>query len=457
MIRRRDDSERDSELVVEANIDALAGPTHHYGGLGVGNLASYEHGFTSSSPKAAALEGLQKAAMVASLGVPQFIWLPPLRPRFEFLEAIGFGGQKAQQLQSAYVEAPAALSAAYSSAFMWAANSGVFSSSCDTNDGCCHFTPANLISSWHRAFESEERPEDLAAMFHGTAAQLVVHPPLPAIVPLRDEGAANYMRLCGQSGWDAIHLFVYGDHPQGPSQFMPRQTRASVEAIARRHRLPVENTFFLQQHPSAIDAGVFHNDVIATSCGNLLVHHELAFRDGEETLNQVADRFRVVCGDELEILKICSRELSLEDAVKSYLFNSQILAIPGSENGKSIVCPTNCQKIPTAKQVVERMVENSACSVQRAEFVSLHQSMSGGGGPACVRLRVPLSSSVLQQGWGRAARLTPSLHEALGEVVERFYPDRLDFQELRLLETAEMAERATNELRRVAAAAQLGN
>ena len=75
-------------MLVEINVDGIAGPTHHFGGLGVGNVASLEHESKESHPMQAALEGLQKSWLVASLGVPQFVFLPPLRPRLDFLSEL---------------------------------------------------------------------------------------------------------------------------------------------------------------------------------------------------------------------------------------------------------------------------------------------------------------------------------------------------------------------------------
>ncbi len=227
-------------MLIEANIDALVGPTHHYGGLGVGNVASLEHAGQVSNPREAALEGLQKASLIAGLGVPQFVWLPPIRPRFDLLENLGYHiqtstpGQLQQALERIRHESPRALSAAFSSAFMWAANAGTFSPAFDTNDGQNHFTPANLISSWHRGFEAEERAADLNKMF-APPASCVMHAPLAPILPLRDEGAANHMRLCAPAGGVGFNVFVYGaqEGQSSASTLFPRQTLAACEAIAQ--------------------------------------------------------------------------------------------------------------------------------------------------------------------------------------------------------------------------------
>ena len=200
----------------ELNIDALVGPTHHFGGLGVGNVASLDHQNQISHPRRAALEGLRKAELVAGLGVPQWVWLPPQRPCRNLLTDAGFTGNLEQQIKVAAEEAPRILAAAMSSAFMWAANSATVTPACDAADGCYHATPANLISSWHRASEAAERQADLEAFFtFANQSTARVHRPLPPIVPLRDEGAANHMRLCDREGGTGFHVFVYGasEHP----------------------------------------------------------------------------------------------------------------------------------------------------------------------------------------------------------------------------------------------------
>ncbi|MCZ7597577.1 MAG: N-succinylarginine dihydrolase [Gammaproteobacteria bacterium] len=42
---------------VEVNFDGLPGPTHHFGGLAPGNLASIDSGGSPSSPRGAARRG----------------------------------------------------------------------------------------------------------------------------------------------------------------------------------------------------------------------------------------------------------------------------------------------------------------------------------------------------------------------------------------------------------------
>jgi succinylarginine dihydrolase len=60
------------------------------------------------------------------------------------------------------------------------------------------------------------------------------------------------------------------------------------QAVARNHGLHSKQVVFAQQNPDAIDAGVFHNDVISVGNQNVLLCHEMAFK------------FRVVDGYSIE-------------------------------------------------------------------------------------------------------------------------------------------------------------
>lgn len=423
-------------MFTEINIDALVGPTHHFGGLGVGNLASQKHAHHTSRPRDAALEGLHKAAWVARQGVPQYLLLPPPRPLLNWLRGLGRRVDTIEQLTELYHTAPHIFSAACSSSFMWAANSATVSSSCDTGDGNLHISPANLISSWHRATEATERQRDLKQLF-GDVKKLVMHRPLPAIVPLRDEGAANHMRLCTPAGDLGFNVFVFGEDTFSSgrtSQFLPRQTHAACEAIARRHQLDPQRTFFLRQNPDAVSAGVFHNDVIASSHQNLLIHHELAFIDGERELQRLADSFQQTTGYALQLIQIPASDLSLDDAVRSYFFNSQIISPreatePVQSSRMVLISPQQCSEIPSARRLIDHLIAAPDNRLDEVQFVSLEQSMAGGGGPACLRLRVPLADHELER-LPRQSQLDQRLEDRLTTAIERWYPETFDLRDL---------------------------
>ena len=177
--------------LIDIQIDRLVGPTHHFGGLGVGNLASHEHAGQTSNPQAAAIQGLDKMKLVAGLGVPQLILPPQPRPDFEFLRRVGFQGSEIQMLRQALDADFRLLSASLSSSAMWVANAATVSAGVDNQFGHAALTVANLDASLHRAIEPAATFEELT---HHLPASSRVLNSLIGGAAMRDEGAANHMR-----------------------------------------------------------------------------------------------------------------------------------------------------------------------------------------------------------------------------------------------------------------------
>jgi hypothetical protein len=128
-------------FAVEVNFDGLIGPSHNYGGLSDGNLASARNAGDVSNPREAAVQGLEKMRTLLRAGLVQGV-LPPLgRPNFDLLSAAGFSGTDAQMIDAAARTAPRLLKAAYSASSMWTANAATVSPSADTGDGRCTSPP----------------------------------------------------------------------------------------------------------------------------------------------------------------------------------------------------------------------------------------------------------------------------------------------------------------------------
>ncbi len=381
--------------LIEVNVDRVVGPTHHFGGLGVGNLASLLHAGREANPRAAAVQGIEKMRLCASLGGYQLVLPPHDRPSLRLLRQLGFSGTPQEVLRQACDTAPAILSAAWSDSAMWTANAATVSPACDCVDGLTHLTVANLTSSLHRSIEPAATLHQLRQLL--AAVGFAVHRPLPAASALRDEGAANHMRLCDASGRRGLNVFVFGSDPlaadaadRSGGPFPARQSRAACEAIARRHRLRPEDTFLLRQHPEAVAAGAFHNDVVATSCQNVLLHHEQAFLDAQELLAAIEQRFVERSGGErLWRYEVSRSQLSLEEAVDCYLFNSQMIPAPDRSNRITLICPIQVQASARAAAIVNSLLVDEG-PIAAVRYVDLTQSMSNGGGPACLRLRVPM-------------------------------------------------------------------
>ena len=410
---------------VEANFDGLVGPTHNYAGLAQGNVASARNADKPSNPREAALQGLGKMRALAAMGMAQGVLPPQERPHIPTLKALGFTGKDAEVLAKAAREAPGLLAAVSSASSMWTANAATVSPSADCADGRLHFTPANLASHLHRSLEPATTARALAATF-ANAQHFTHHAPLPATPAMGDEGAANHTRLCSDYGARGVELFVYGqgsDSEPKPQKYPARQTRAACEAVARLHALDAAHTLHHQQAPGAIDAGVFHNDVIAVGNRELLFFHEQAFVDAAGLQRQLQQALPAA-----RFIEVRASEVSVADAVTSYLFNSQLVCVPGTQ-GHTLVVAQECAENKKVWACIQRLVAERGNPIDAVKVFDLRQSMHNGGGPACLRLRVVLTeperAAVNAESW-----ITPEKAEALEAWVRAHYRDRLVFADL---------------------------
>ena len=414
----------------EYNFDGIVGPTHNYAGLSFGNVASEKHKSSVSQPRAAALQGLSKMRFVRNLGIGQAVLPPLLRPNLRLLHEFGFRGKTDVELiQNAHKKLPNLVAACFSASNMWTANAATVSPSVDCEDGKVHFTPANLASKLHRSIEANETRDNLRRIFPDPD-RFVVHDPLPSAMAMTDEGAANFMRLCANHGEAGIEAFVWGrsdfgryasDDFQGPKKFPARQTLESCESIALRHGLRSSHTLHLQQHPDAIDAGVFHNDVISVANENVILAHELAFAQRESTIELLSKIFEAQVRSRLYYIEFSLKEINLADTVASYLFNSQLLTRP--DNGMTLLCPEDVRQSPSAYRCTQRLLEEEN-PVNAVEFLDLRQSMNNGGGPACLRLRVALNEKELES-MHQGVLFTEELESRLKHHIELHYRKEL--------------------------------
>lgn len=410
----------------EANFDGLVGPTHNYAGLSYGNVASTKHGGAVASPKQAALQGLAKMKALADLGLVQGILPPQERPDVRALRRLGFEGTDAEVIERAARADRTLLAIVSSASAMWTANAATVAPSLDTEDGRVHFTPANLIEKAHRALEPDTTARALGAVFRDRS-RFVVHEPLPASQAFGDEGAANHTRLGADTGAPGVHLFVYGraalrpDTP-APRRYPARQTLEASQAVARLHRLPDSRCVFAQQHPEVIDQGVFHNDVIAVGHERVLFHHEAAFLHPEAVLRALAEKV-----EGLTPVRVDARQVSVEDTVRSYLFNSQLVRVPG-EDGLTLIAPEECRETESVARWLDANV-GPGQPIARVRTFDLRQSMQNGGGPACLRLRVVLTDEE-RAAVNTHCLLDESRYSALVRWVEKHYRDALRGEDL---------------------------
>jgi succinylarginine dihydrolase len=341
--------------------------------------------------------------------------------------------------------APQLLAACSSAAAMWVANAATVSPSADTADGRVHFTPANLVSHFHRSLEAPTTTRVLRAIF-ADDHRFTVHDALPAVPQFGDEGAANHTRFAAAADAPGVELFVYGragfdTAAHAPRRFPARQTREASEAVARRHALAPERTLYAQQRPEAIDAGVFHNDVVAVGSGSVLFCHERAFVDQETVLRALHD----AVGGTFTPIVVTEREVSLERAVATYLFNSQLLTRP--DGSLMLVAPSECREDAAVSALLDRLTSGDGLIAEVLTF-DLRQSMQNGGGPACLRLRVALTTAERNAVPARIW-LDQTLHAELVAWVERHYRDRLAPADLADPALLDESRRALDELSRL--------
>lgn len=411
---------------LEVNFDGLVGPTHNYAGLSWGNVASKSNVHAVANPKQAALQGLAKMKALADRGYLQGVLPPHERPHMPTLKALGYVGSDASILAQVSRDSPVLLAAVASASCMWTANAATVSPSADTHDHRVHFTPANLSAKFHRSIEHVVTGRVLKSIF-SDAAYFAHHPALPSVSQFGDEGAANHTRLCASHGETGVEVFVYGDeafddHSYGPTLFPARQTLEASKAIARLHGLKENCVVFAQQNPKAIDAGVFHNDVIAVGNGNVLFYHEMAFLDESRLLADIDARLQ---GTRLQGVRVSEKEVPLSDAVASYLFNSQLL---DTADGMLLAVPGECREISSVSQYLDRLIASGG-PITSVEVFDVKQSMRNGGGPACLRLRVVLTDDELK-AMHPGVLMTDKLYERLTTWVEAHYRDSVSQADL---------------------------
>lgn len=406
---------------VEVNFDGIVGPTHNYAGLSEGNLASARNRDTVARPRDAALQGIAKMRHMCALGLAQGVLPPHERPNVTWLRSLGFGGDDRAVWERAWKESPLIARAALASSAMWAANAATVSPSADCADGRLHVSVANLQTMLHRILEAEQTERALRRLLPDEQ-RFAVHAALTPHDALSDEGAANHMRMAASAGAPGIEIFVHGRRAgEARTGFPARQTFEACEAIVRRHALSPAQTIHTRQAVAAIDAGAFHNDVVAVGHETVLFHHEDAFADKDalyaEVRKKAAGLFEPV------FVETPRGEVSLEDAVSSYLFNSQLVKIPGQAR-LTLVAPTEVRENNRTAAFVRAMTSTANAAIGAVEYVEVRESMRNGGGPACLRLRVVMTEAE------RAAAsagffLDDQLASALEAWVRRHYRDEL--------------------------------
>ncbi len=389
---------QDFTNLTEINFDGLVGPSHNYAGLSLGNIASASHKGDTSYPKAAALQGVAKMrGNLERLGVQGFL-LPLPRPNHALAKSLAYDGTENAALRAA----------PWSASSMWTANAATVSPAPDTADGKCHLTPANLVTMLHRAQEWPDTKRMLEVVF-GNSGHFTVHDIAP--MTFGDEGAANHMRFCKGHSCAGVEVFVYG-RPGG--KFPARQHEQSSRLVARQHALDPAKCVFIEQNPAAIEAGAFHNDVVSVANERVLFTHAEAFADQQGAYDAIRAAFPA-----LEVVEVPSDAVSLAEAIRTYLFNAQLVTQP--DGTMALIVPEECRESAPVWAFCERMMAGNG-PIKHVIPVDVRQSMANGGGPACLRLRVVCDPATVDPRF----MLDEAKADLLETTIGAHYPQQID-------------------------------
>jgi len=183
--------------------------------------------------------------------------------------------------------------------------------------------------------------------------------------------------------------------------FPARQHIEASRAIARRHRLDPEHTIFAEQSEKAIAAGAFHNDVVAVANERVLFAHELAFADKAALIAQCE---RLVPG--FEYVEVSDADVPLADAVRSYLFNGQLVTAPDDE--MVLLVPGEARDTPSVWRWIERHVAGNARSAAPRWSTCANRWPTAVGRRACVCGWLPIRRRSTRGSWSTTPGSTGS-------------------------------------------------
>jgi succinylarginine dihydrolase len=264
----------------------------------------------------------------------------------------------------------------------------------------------------HRAQEWPDTRRQLMLAF-GDSCHFVVHDPVPP--SFGDEGAANHMRLCESHAQPGVEVFVYG---RSGGRFPARQHEQASRTIARAHRLAPERTLFIEQNPAAIAAGAFHNDVVAVANERVLFTHDMAFADQQGTYDAIRAAFPA-----LEVIEVPSSVVSLEEAIRTYLFNAQLITLP--DTSMALIVPEECRESQAVWGWLETMLASNG-PIRQVIPVNVRQSMANGGGPACLRLRVVCDPATVDPRF----LLDEAKADRIEGIITAYWPEQIDPSDL---------------------------
>jgi succinylarginine dihydrolase len=239
------------------------------------------------------------------------------------------------------------------------------------------------------------------------------------------------MRLTSAHDRSGLEVFVYG---RSGGRFPARQHQQASQVIARRHGLEPERVLFVEQSPEAIAAGAFHNDVVAVANERVTFVHEKAFAEPARAYSEIRAKF-----PEAEIVEVPDGAVSLAEAIRTYLFNGQLVTLP--EGDQALVIPHEAWNSAPVRRFLDDLIAGNG-PIRRVIPVDVRQSMANGGGPACLRLRVVADPATVDPRFLLDERNADLIEQA----IRSHWPEQINPADLGSKTLARAVRAARNEL-----------
>ena len=130
--------------------------------------------------------------------------------------------------------------------------------------------------------------------------------------------------------------------------------------------------------------------------------------------------------EDFHFIEVPDNEVSVSDAVKTYLFNTQVIRLP---NGNmAIIAPKECENNAAVSAYLAKLVTLNT-PIKEVHYFDVKQSMQNGGGPACLRLRVAMTDAE-QTKVNPNTFINDSSYNKLCTWVNKHYRDELHVADL---------------------------
>ena len=295
--------------LVEINFDGIVGPSHNYAGLSLGNLASARNAGRVSLPARGGAAGAgARCGTIWRWGWRRGCSVPLPRPNARLSRRAGRAARTARLHGGGLV--------------------GQFDVDRQCRDCLARARyrrralPPDRRQPGHHAAPLAGMARHAAAVAARLCRRRALRGPRrrPALLRRRRRGqphAAGRRAMARRGSRCSSTARSGGAFPARQHEQASRAVARLPRARSGAHRCSSSRT----RRPSR--PGAFHNDVVAVANERVLFTHEQAFADPEGTYAAIRARL-----PEAEIVVVPASAVSLADAIKSYLFNAQLVTLP---------------------------------------------------------------------------------------------------------------------------------